>query len=274
MPITPLDLYRRALPGTNCKECGYPSCMAFAFGVVQEQKPLDLCSYIDPRVRAEVVAELDAQHRAGEHLKPDLAQDALAWARQRTTSMRPADLATRVGGRLTGEGDDERLELSFFTGIVQLSPDGLYHLDGSPLGHWEQVLVYNHLAQGGSREPTGRWLGLVDIPNTSSKQKSMRAHVEAHLQKRFAGKPDALLEAARAHGGVELPDQAQTADLAIRFLPLPRVPVLLLFWDEEPEEGFEARVKLLFDSTVTEHLDIESIMFLSETLRDRLISGG
>jgi Domain of unknown function (DUF3786) len=58
--------------------------------------------------------------------------------------------------------------------------------------------------------------------------------------------------------------------VALFFRPLPRVPVSLLFWDEDPEDGFDARVKLLFDDTITEHLDIESILFLSERLRQLL----
>lgn len=35
-------------------------------------------------------------------------------------------------------------------------------------------------------------------------------------------------------------------------------------------DGFEAEVKLLFDETIVEHLDVESIMFLSERLRQLL----
>ena len=45
---------------------------------------------------------------------------------------------------------------------------------------------------------------------------------------------------------------------------------MLLFWDEEPEEGYGAEVKLLFDKTVADHLDIESIMFLSERIKQLL----
>jgi hypothetical protein len=41
---------------------------------------------------------------------------------------------------------------------------------------------------------------------------------------------------------------------------------MLMFWDEDKIDGFEAEVKLLFDETIAEHLDIESIMFLSERL--------
>ncbi|MCF8105582.1 MAG: DUF3786 domain-containing protein [Desulfohalobiaceae bacterium] len=58
------------------------------------------------------------------------------------------------------------------------------------------------------------------------------------------------------------------AEAALLFQPLPRVPVLLVFWDREEE--FEAEARLLFDETVTEHLDIESILFLSERLTELL----
>jgi len=33
---------------------------------------------------------------------------------------------------------------------------------------------------------------------------------------------------------------------------------------------FDTEIKLMFDETVTEHLDIESIMFLSERLKELL----
>jgi hypothetical protein len=48
------------------------------------------------------------------------------------------------------------------------------------------------------------------------------------------------------------------------------VPVMLMFWDGEEADGFGAEAKLSFDDTITQHLDIESIMFLSERLRELL----
>jgi hypothetical protein len=32
---------------------------------------------------------------------------------------------------------------------------------------------------------------------------------------------------------------------------------MLLFWDADPDDGFDAGVKLVFDETITEHLDSE-----------------
>ena len=136
---------------------------------------------------------------------------------------------------------------------------------------WEQVFIYNHMAQGGKRLPTGEWKGLVELPNTVSKIKSMKSHVEAPLIQGFRGRAEALLERGKALGGEDVTGREGAADAVLLFRPLPRIPVMLLFWDEDPEEGYEARVKLLFDETIVDHLDIESIMFLSERLRQLLL---
>ena len=48
---------------------------------------------------------------------------------------------------------------------------------------------------------------------------------------------------------------------------------MLLFWDEDRSEGFDAEMKLLFDETIIEHPDIKSIIFLSGRLR-KLLCGG
>lgn len=271
MPLTPVDLYKRVLPKTNCKECGYPTCMAFAFAVVQEQKALELCPYIEPGLLDATRAELAGQHENGKYLKPDPAADAMAWAKQRATSMEIADLPNRIGGELKREGGAEYLELPYYKDKLQVRTKGLSLSGGKPLDHWEQVLIYNHMAQGGSAPPGGKWVGFEQIPNSGTKLKSMQTHVEVPLASRFAGHLAELRAAALRVGGVEVPGEAETADLAVRFQPLPRLPVLLLFWDEDTEDGFEARVKLLFDDTIYSHLDVESIMFLSENLRDRLI---
>jgi hypothetical protein len=103
-----------------------------------------------------------------------------------------------------------------------------------------------------------------------SKIKTMAGQVEAPLVDRFHGRLGALHTAAAAIGGNAVTGKDNGADAAFFFQPLPRVPVMLLFWDEDPDDGFEATAKLLFDETVTEHLDIESIVFLGERLRQML----
>jgi hypothetical protein len=266
MALSVVDLYRDVLPQTNCGECGYPTCLAFAGMVVSEKLPLANCPHIGTSRLAECQQELDQQYATGKWLKRDMAADALQWAKVKSTSMDFKDLAPRIGGRLAERDSQKVLELPYFNTVVRITKDEVTGANGGAMNRWEQVFIYNHLAQGGRREPTGIWKGLVEFPNTVSKIKTMREKIEAPLTLRFTGKRDQLLEAAQAVGGLRLDREDSSADLAIVFRPLPMVPVVLAFWDAEEADGFDAKVKLLFDETITEHLDIESILFLSERL--------
>jgi len=265
-----LDLYREVLPKTNCRDCGLATCLAFAGMVISEKLELRKCPYLAPELVEKVQQELDVQHSKGKWTKRDLAQDALDWAKERAASTRLEDLPQRIGGTLKRQGDTVFLELPYFAGTVHIQERGMTKEDGSPLNRWEQVFLYNHVAMGGSRAPEGSWKGLEEIPNTVSKVKSMRDSVEDPLIQRFSGHPQELLSAGLALGGLDVKEQYPTADVALLFRALPKVPVLLLFWDEEEAERFDARVKLLFDATIVEHLDIESMIFLSERLRQLL----
>ena len=77
MALSVVDLYRDILPKTNCKDCGYPTCLAFASMVVSEKLPLENCPYLDPETLAKCTKELEAQYAEGKWLKRDMAQDAL-----------------------------------------------------------------------------------------------------------------------------------------------------------------------------------------------------
>ncbi len=80
---------------------------------------------------------------------------------------------------------------------------------------------------------------------------------------------DTLKQTAVSQGAKDVTEDYASCDLALEFWAFPKVPVIVMFWDEN--EGFESQAKLLFDASVTYHLDIESIMFLSEHLCQMLL---
>ena len=45
----------------------------------------------------------------------------------------------------------------------------------------------------------------------------------------------------------------------------------VLFWDEEKEDNFPAKVKVLFDEKVMDYLDIESLVFACERMAERWV---
>lgn len=264
-----LDVYRQLLPGSNCSECGLPTCLAFASAVVVEGRDVSDCPYVTEKGAQLYASSLaEAGEEAG--TRRDLAQDALNWARQRASSMAIVDMPVRIGGVLEEGPDGPVLTLPYFTGEVRISDAGIRDAHGAQLNVWERVLLYNHMAQGGSSEPSGRWIGLEQIPNSTSKVKSLRGVAEDPISQRFDGRLDDLSTRAAALGGRDASSEHPSPDLALSFRPLPRVPLLLLFWDGDEAEGFSAKAKILYDSTVEDHLDIESIVFLTERLAQLL----
>ena len=270
MSLSVVDIYSKLLPKTNCKECGYPTCLAFASMVVSEKYPLKKCPHIAPEKLAGAQMELEEQYNEGKWTKRDMAEDALNWAKERASSMKISDLPDRIGGQLIIENDKEALELPYFKGFLIINAEKIRHKDGKDLTRWEQVFIFNHMAQGGKRDPTGKWKGLQEFPNTVSKIKSMIEHVETPLIKNFKGKTEKLIQAGKDIGGQLLKGNNVNADVSLLFQPLPKIPVMLNFWDEDNDDNFEAEPKLLFDETIIEHLDIESIMFLSERIKQLL----
>ncbi|MFZ5800239.1 MAG: acetyl-CoA decarbonylase/synthase complex subunit gamma [Candidatus Omnitrophota bacterium] len=50
MALSGLDIYKH-LPKTNCRQCGFPTCLAFAMGLAKRQTTLDKCPYITDEAR-------------------------------------------------------------------------------------------------------------------------------------------------------------------------------------------------------------------------------
>src|SRR3989338_3637242 len=50
MALSGLEIYK-LLPKTNCKECGFATCLAFAMALAQKKVSLDKCPYVTAQAR-------------------------------------------------------------------------------------------------------------------------------------------------------------------------------------------------------------------------------
>lgn len=270
MALSVVDLYAKILPRTNCRDCGFPTCIAFAGMVVSEKLPLKNCPHIDPDLLEPAQEELNEQYAQGKWLRKDMAAEALSLARDKAASMTLSDMAHRIGGQLEDGSSpgpfkgEPHISLPYFTTDLLISKDRLTDSEGNELTRNEQTFVYIHLASGGSSMPTGQMKSFKEFPNTVSKIVSMKDQIETPLKQAFSSKPQDLVLACETNGGTNVSDRYESPDLAFQFRVFPKVFITLLFWDES--EGFDADIKLMFDETVVDHMDIEAIMFMSEHL--------
>jgi hypothetical protein len=266
--LNPLELVALT-PKNNCGDCGHPTCLAFAVAVTKGGISALGCPHIDPATlpgdlaRESAGAGLDQVARGQQ--ERDMA--LVAHLKSKIRGLDFASLAERVGAKWQPERPGE-LAFRYLGRQVRTGPDQVSMDDRELVDPRDQILLYNYLAFGGGEPPGGEWVGMESLPNSISKVRTLDTYCQKRISERFSGRADRLAALCLALDGRE--ETGQSADVAVVVPVLPRVPLLVLFWDEEPEDGFAATTKILFDQRVMDFLDLESLVFAAERLADRL----
>jgi acetyl-CoA decarbonylase/synthase complex subunit gamma len=127
MALTGLEIFKQ-LPKTNCKDCGMPTCLAFAMKVAQGQAGLDQC----PHVTEEARANLEAASAPPQRLVEVGAGDKAVHVGQETSLFRHDEKfnnPTAIALRITDNDSDldgkcaAAKKLSFVRMGMTLEPD-------------------------------------------------------------------------------------------------------------------------------------------------------
>ncbi len=267
MALSVLQVFKR-LPGTNCRDCGAATCLAFATRVIKEGEDLTRCPHLSADA-GEIAEELRRQQDAGVGRRRESVAIAAEVMHAKVESLNFAALAPGLGVDAGVEEGRPFLLIPYFGTPVKVFKDQTVYPPGTPEDPWDAILLYNYLAFQGNQPLTDRWITFKELPNSVSKVKTL-TRLEKKLAAAFAGRQADLRRRGRALNG-EAPTEATQADVALVFRPLPRIPLMLLFWDAEAGESFEATARFLFDSQVSAYLDLESLLFVVEKLLDRLL---
>jgi len=113
MALTAMQVYK-ILPRTNCKDCGFPTCMAFAMQVAAKQKALTDCPHLSEEAKQEF-SEASAPPMKLVHIGPDgegaieLGQETVMFRHEEKFHKPPA-LAAKIPASLSDDEAMQRLE--------------------------------------------------------------------------------------------------------------------------------------------------------------------
>jgi len=258
---TAVEIYK-LLPRTNCGKCGTSSCFGFAAKLATRQAVSGDC----PSLTAEARAELGEADSERCNSPGTVYEQALESLRPKIRALDFQVIARQFGARITGP---DVLEIPFLNETYAVTKEAVVNASGVEPRPWISILIYNHLCMPSPPPPAGEWISFGSIPASHAKDKAWIGHVEEVIAKHFSDNGDALTAACRKLGGTES-DIAGSHDAAYEFRFFPHYPVLLLFYDAVPEDGFPSQCKLLLDRTAPQYLDIESIVVLGEEFAARL----
>ena len=270
--MQPLE-FLKLTPKTNCGECGYPACLAFAAAVTKGGEDPGKCPYVDVQGLGDEFAMTDRgagrlSAVAGLPAEKDMA--LVAHLKDKVHEANFSTHAPLLGGAWSGP-ETNCLHFRYLGSDVTLSNDGLF-LGGQEMEDpRDQILLYNYVYYGGGEGSAGEWVGMESLPNSISKVRTLRDYCEERIAGHFCGREVLLRQCAARIDGAPRADLEQSCSAAFEVAVLPHLPIVLLFWDEEPEDGFPPRVKVLYDRNVLSVLDIESLVFASERMAERLV---
>ena len=272
MIMNPLDILQRT-PKTNCGECGYPTCLAFSAAVSRAGAEITLCPHIDLQGLSSKMSgtkkdmnEL-AEQVAKEH---DLA--LVRHLQEKVSDLDFASIAEPLGARWHNNEPDI-LYLRYLGQDVILGKKKIFVDHNDVVDPRDQILMYNYVHSCGGRKPDNTWVGMESLPNSISKVKTLATYCEKKIAEHLSGKPPQLLrDIGGLLDGYEGPEDLGSSATAAFIVPvLPMVPQYILFWEKEPDDGFEAKTKVLFDHHVLDFLDLESLVFSAERLAERIV---
>jgi len=166
--------------------------------------------------------------------------------------------------------DGDAVVVPYFGQSIRLTADGLKDETGRRPDFSDCVVVCRYLIMCPRFAPKQKeWVAYRDFPDAGPLRVFWADTVEGPLVRAFSGRIGALEKACKALGGT-IPDMDIACDLCWRFTPLPKMSLLLVFYNAD--DDFPASASLLFEKRAATYLDAESQAIFGHALTERLLA--
>lgn len=235
------------LEKSNCRECGFPSCLAFALAVFKGERSLGACPRVDPNV----ARKYDNHAIPKSEALPEPEEEPLVKLQKQIETIDLAAAADRTGGRYAnGKLTIKVLGKDFsINGKGQLSSD--IHINT-----WVAEPVLNYVLKCRGVSPAGRWVPLRELKGGREWNNFFTQRCEKPLKKVADAYTDLFKDMIEIFNGKPVENHYQS-DVSLVLHPLPKVPLLICYW--KPEEGLPSTLNIFFDANVDKNLPVESL---------------
>lgn len=243
-----MEIYK-VLPGTNCRKCLVPTCLAFAVAAFKGDRRLRDCPYVE----GSILEQYEAHSPNWMTMEEDYRK-ALEPLKRKIAKVDFPSSAGRLGAALSGD----KLVIRSLGKDFQISPDGTV-VSVCHVHAWITVPLLNYVLSCSGKSPSGKWVPFRELKDGVSWGPLFMEQFEIPLKHVADANPDLFETMIRVFSG--RPESSPVdADISIALHPLPRLPILICYW--KPDDGLESFLKVLVDSTVEDNLNIESVFIL------------
>jgi hypothetical protein len=240
----PMEIFK-LLNGSNCRECGEKTCLAFAVAVFKEKRPLQACPHLEKEVIDRYGGEIDKPNTIDEY-----KAEAIEELRRKVASIDLAEAAERLGARFSGD----KLTIRIFGKEFGVDAEGNLSSEVH-INAYMVVPALNYILNASGKPPLGRWITFRELAGGPERYAHFQQRCEKPLKRLADTYTDLFSDMLEIFDGKELVSQIDS-DVSIVLHPLPLFPILVCYW--KPEDGLASSLNLYFDDAAEDNLDIES----------------
>jgi hypothetical protein len=243
----------RLLEKSNCRDCGAPSCMAFAAAVFSARMTLDQCPRLAPELVARYVDHVQTRKPMGEDVAVFLAQE-----KEKIKTIDLAETARRLGARYDGR----RMVAPVLGKNVYIDADGALAAD-IHLNPWVVGPLLHWVLYGAGRPVTGEWVQYRNLKGGPESVNLFDQRAVKPLHTVADSYDDLFKDMLDVFSG-DRDYNRFGSDISIILHPLPRVPILVCYWNSSDNMGSD--LNLFFDASADDNIGAQALFSLGTGL--------
>ena len=241
----------KLLNGSNCRECGEKTCLAFAVAVFKEKKPIHACPHLEQKVIDRYGGAIEKPNTVDEY-----KAEAIEALKQKVASIDLFEAAKRLGAKVS----DNKLTIKIFG--KEFSVDARGNLSSEVhINAYMVVPALNYILNGSGKSPQGNWITFRELKGGPSRYAHFQQRCEKPIKRLADTYTDLFKDMLEIFDGKQIASQIDS-DVSIVLYPLPLFPIMVCYW--KPEDGLESSLHIYFDAASDDNLDIESNYTLNE----------
>ncbi len=171
------------------------------------------------------------------------------------------------GGRLISPRE---IEMPMLNRTYVVREDGVFTGGVEEKDFKKKIVLLYYILGDGFVPLSNEWVSYRDFKNARNFYAYFKNYVENPIARSFKGRVKSLELASQNLGGRK--ENIGSGDLSVVFNLLPKVPLLLIFWDGDEE--LDAGCVILFDRNSIDYLDEECLAVSGWILAEELIKNG
>ena len=164
------------------------------------------------------------------------------------------------------------LELQFWGRPVRISLPGFIAStasDGQSLPAFTQAMLMYHLYTADGTPLAGQWISFSELPDGRFYNQAFQGYTGGELRRAILHGEDFGRVASSQGGEVLQSGSFSPGALAYRFQALPRMPLLVVYW--EGDEDLPGSFQVLFDASASHYMPTDGCALLGSSLCRMLI---